>query len=351
MALAQLQNIRDKARRLTRSPSESQLTTQQLDDYINTFLLYNFPSELRLFSLRTILNFYTQPGVDVYDTNTTNTLSPLFNFKNKYITVHPQVFMAGVAAYYTQYRDIFYGLWPQTNAIVNTGQQGNGTAGPFTGVIPAFTPSPAFPISNNPNILQGSVNFNCLDAAGTAMILVDYPVNNVVGALGLLGQPQTIPSPYGQINYQTGAYSLNFPNATATAASGAPNVLWVEYIPFIAGKPTTMLFYQEKFTIRPVPNQVYQIQLEVDVRPTELISSTDVPEIEQWWQFIAIGASQLILQDRLDVESLAMLAPMYREQFNFVHRTTLIQTANMSTKTVFNTPMKNGNWNGYNWPM
>ena len=353
MALADLAAIRSKARKLSQTPSDDMLTDQQLDNYINTFLLYNFPSELRLFSTRRLLNFYTQPGQDVYKTLTDPALvnDPLFNFQNIYITTHPQVYMAGVAAYFTQYRDIFYGLWPQTNAIVNTGQQGNGTTGPFTGVIPAFTPAPAFPIANNPNITKKSVNFNCLDANGTAMILVDYPVDNVLGALGELGVPQTIPSPFGQINYQSGAYSVTFPFATATAVSGSPNPLWVEYLPFIAGKPTTMLFYNNEFTLRPVPNQVYQIQLEVDVRPTALLNPADVPQLEQWWQYIAYGAAMLIVEDRVDDVTQSKLAVGMRKEFNNVNRTSLIQTANMSTKTVFNTPMRNGNWNGYNWPM
>ena len=111
-----LSTIQQKVRRLTRSPSVAQLTDADLNNYINTFILYDIPSELRLFSLRTTLDFYTQPGVDVYPNNLTasNPLDPLFNFQNKYITIHPTVYMAGVAAYFTQYRDIFYGLWPQT---------------------------------------------------------------------------------------------------------------------------------------------------------------------------------------------------------------------------------------------
>ena len=60
-----LLNIQTKVRRLTRNPSESTLTTDQLNEYINTFILYDFPSNIRLLSLRTTLTFYTQPNVDV----------------------------------------------------------------------------------------------------------------------------------------------------------------------------------------------------------------------------------------------------------------------------------------------
>src|SRR5271157_5332142 len=100
MAQSNLQAIQIKARRLTRSPSLSQLSDIDLNQYINTFILYDFPEALRLFSLRAVLTFYTQPNVDTYSTNTTNLLDPLYNFKNKYIAVHQPIFMAGIQAYY-----------------------------------------------------------------------------------------------------------------------------------------------------------------------------------------------------------------------------------------------------------
>ncbi len=87
MADSTLQAIRTKVRRLTRSPSLSQISDVQIDEYINTFIQYDFPEHLRLFSLRTLLTFYTQPGVDVYETNTTVVTDPLYNFKNKYVAI------------------------------------------------------------------------------------------------------------------------------------------------------------------------------------------------------------------------------------------------------------------------
>jgi len=46
-----LQTIQQKVRRLTRSPSEAQLTDAQLNQYINTFVLYDFPEQIRTFNL------------------------------------------------------------------------------------------------------------------------------------------------------------------------------------------------------------------------------------------------------------------------------------------------------------
>lgn len=335
MASATLQAIQTKVRRLTRTPSVSQLTDDQLNDYINTFILYDFPEHLRLFSLRKTLTFYTQPNVDVYATNTTDPTNALYNFQNIYIAVHPPIFLAGIQGFFTQWRDVFYGYYPQTNTIADTLLRGNGTPGVFTGSVVAAP------------MLQNNVVFTCLDQSGTGMIVVDYPVSNTTGALGLVNEPQGLPSPYGQINYLTGAFTLNFPNNTATAAP-----IYVENIAYQPGKPLAVLYYNNQFTIRPVPDKVYSIQIEVDVRPTELIQETDVPQLEQWWQFIAYGAARKIFQDRMDLESVQMLEPEYNQQMRLVLRTTLTQQANERTVTIYTQGKlyNNGGWGGSGWP-
>jgi hypothetical protein len=329
---------------LTRTPSEAQLTTPELDQYINTAVLYDFPGHLRLFSLRTNLTFYTQPGVDVYRTNTTDPLDPLYNFQNKYIAVHPPVFIAGVQAFFTQWRDVFYGQWPQTNAVVDTLLDGDGSTGPFVGIVPSFPPTGTPVGTNSGRILQNSVIFTALDISGTAMVIVDYPVSNVLGALGLPNEPQTLPSPYGDINYQTGAFTLNFPSATM---SGIANPIYVEYIAYVPGKPISVLYYDNQFTLRPVPDKSYPVQIEVDIRPTELLDQAVSPQIEQWWQFISILASKKIFEDRMDMDSVQMLMPSLREQMNLVNRTSLVQQANMRTVTIYTQGRQYWGWGGW----
>ena len=319
MANSTLQAIRDKVRRITRSPSALLLPDSLIDEYVNTFIIYDFPSQLRLFSLRTLLTFYTQPYVDVYETSNVPT-DPLFNFKNKYIAIHPPVFLAGIQGFFTQWRDVFYGYYPQTNTIADTGLVGNGSAGPFNGnLFPTAHPT-----------LQNNVIFTCLDTSGQGMVIIDYPVSNTLGALGLPNQPQTLPSPYGQINYVTGAFTLQFPNNTQNLAT-----ITSETIPYQPGKPLAILYYDNKFTIRPVPDKVYAIQVEADIRPTELINSADVPQIEQWWQYIAYGASKKIFEDRMDLDSVKMIMPEFKAQEAFVLRTTLTQQANDRTVTIY----------------
>jgi hypothetical protein len=328
MANSTLAAIRTKVRRITRSPSASQISDAALDEYINTAILYNFPEQLRLFSLRTTLTFYTQPFVDVYRTDTIDPTNPLYNFRNKYIAVHPPLFLAGVQSLYTQQRDVFYGYWPQTNTIADTQLRGNGAAGPFAGIIQAHP------------CLQSNVVLSCLDASGTSMVLVDYPVSNTLGALGLPNQPQVLPSPYGQINYVTGAFTAVFSGLTAVQA-----VIYSSVIAYQPGKPLSVLYYDDTFTMRPVPDKTYTVQLEVDVRPTELINSTDVPYLEQWWQYISYLACKLIFEDRMDLESTQMIMPALKEQEDFVLRSTLTQQANERTVTVYT----QGKQLGFGW--
>lgn len=69
MANSTLAAIQTKVRRLTRTPSTAQLSVADLNEYINTFILYDFPEHLRLFDLRTTFTFTTQPFQDTYPTD------------------------------------------------------------------------------------------------------------------------------------------------------------------------------------------------------------------------------------------------------------------------------------------
>jgi len=337
MATTSLQAIRSKVRRITRSPSEAQLSTTQLDDYINTAVLYELPYELRLFPLRKPFTFYTQPNVDTYSTNTTDVNNALYDFKNKYVAVHPPVFFAGVEGLFTQQREVFYGYYPQTNWVQDTQNRGDGSPGPFTGTLTGFP------------VLQNNVIFTCLDTSGTGMTLVDYPVSNIIGALGKVNNTEDLSTfPYGQINYITGVYTVTFYNNTQTQAP-----VYSETIYYQPAYPRAMLYFNDTFTIRPVPDKVYAIQIEVEARPTELLDVDQSPELNQWWQYIAMLASRMIFEDRMDAESIALLMPMLKHQENLVVRTSAAQYVNERSVTIY-TQGKIYGWGGWGaagWPM
>ncbi len=336
MATTTLSEIRKKVRRLTRSPSANLLSDADLDQYINTFVLYDFPQHLRLYNLRSTFTFYTQPNVDVYSTETVDTSNPLYNFKNNILAVHPTVYIAGIPVLYTQWRDVFYGYYPQFNSIFNNVATASGSAGPYTGTLSAVP------------ILQNNVIFTTIAANNEALTIIDYPQNNETGFLDTPNAAPTSLSNFGTINYITGAFSVTFP-ATTTAG----NTITAETIPYQAGKPYAILYYDQKFTIRPVPDKAYSVQLEVDIRPTELLNQNQSPDLEQWWQYIAYGAAKKVFEDRSSIDDVQIIMPEFTKQEQLVLRSTLTVQANERTQTIYTQGKNYGSGWGFGaggWP-
>jgi len=327
MATTTLAEIRKKVRRLTRSPSENNLTTAELDQYINTFILYDFPQHIRIYNLRSTFIFYTQPNVDTYETETTDVNDALYDFNNKVIAVHPSVYISGYPVTYTQNKDVFYGNWPKYNQITNQIAVGDGTTGPFTGTI---TGSP---------FLQNNVIITTIGANNEAMTVVDYPTNNEVGVLSY-PNITTVATNLGSINYLTGAFSVTFPNNTVSG-----NVITSEVVPYQTGRPTTILFYDQKFTVRPVPDKAYPVEMQVDIRPTELLGQDQEPNLQQWWQYIAYGAAKKVFEDRMDMDSVAQIMFEFKKQEQLVLSATSTVLANERTSTIYT---RKTQWN-YGW--
>lgn len=313
-----LSNIIVKVRRLTRSMSENQLSDNDIINYVNTFVLYDFPEHLRLFNLHTTLTFYTQPYVDVYQTDTTDPNDPLYNFTNQYITVNPPVYIAGYNSMFSQSREQFFSIYPFVNNIQNIGAQTDGVNAAFTGTL------------QNVPVLQNNVLFSAIDANGNGMSVIDRPApgNNTQGALvdALTGAPAGI----GAINYVTGLYLFSFPNPPA--ANSVVNSQTVAYVPSL---PQALLFYDGKFTLRPVPDQSYRVQLEVYKRPSQLLQANEMPQLSEWWQYIAYGAARKVLQDRMELDTVALIEPEYKAQEALILRRTIVQQTPSRSGTIY----------------
>jgi len=93
LPLANLTTIIQAVRQLVRSPSTAQITDNEIIFYVNTFVEYDFPQNIRLFPLKKTLTFYLNPYQDTYFTNTTNPNDPLFNFQQIYTSVSPPVYV------------------------------------------------------------------------------------------------------------------------------------------------------------------------------------------------------------------------------------------------------------------
>jgi hypothetical protein len=333
MAQTDLQQIQNTFRTIVRAPTPSQMSTDQVNQYINTFILYDLPNNMRLFNLRSTFTFYTQPNVATYQ-DSPDPNSEFYLFNQNILTVHQPIFIAGVQSYWSEWPSIFYANWPLTAQVAQTQLFGDGVTTIFNGILTGVP------------MLQNYVMFSATDATGTNQILTDNPISNTTGALGLPNRPQTFPSPYGSINYLTGAFSVNFPAAPAAQAP-----IYSETVPYLPGIPVGCLYYDSQFVLRPVPDKSYSISVEVDLLPTQLIEETDNPTLYQWWQLIAYGAALKNFVDKLDMDSWNKLKPHYDKQLAFVNTQTINTACNKRAETIFSAGSKwSGGWLFGRWP-
>lgn len=375
-----LQSIQTKVRRLTRSPSESQLTTDDLNNYINTFVVYDFPEHLRTFNLRTTFTFYTNPYQDEYFTdkasygdpvaNPTIINNPLYDFQNNYLTVHPPAYIAGYQALWSQSREQFFNIYPKVNFIQATGNTGDGVTNQWVGFI--NTQQAIVPNSFNQKIglLQRQVLFDSADINLGGLSMVDIPVINAstgnattIGNLydpasaaykAALLAPPTVPTypgfvgpaapGTGCISYATGQYLFAF---TSAPGNGIP--INSQTVPSSLALPQAILYYANRFVVRPVPDQPYRVNFEVYQNPIRLLQTTSQPALNEYWQFISYGASLKIFQDRMDLDSVQMIMPEYRSQMNLCNRRTLVQQTNERTATIYteSNSITTGGWGGW----
>jgi hypothetical protein len=334
--LSTLANIQTKIRRITRSPSTAQLSDADINNYINNFVLYDFPEQLRQFSLRTTITFYTQPYIDTYSTNTVNADDPLYNFKNKYISIHEPLYIAGYQSFFTQSREQFYGIYPKVNSIQSIGFEGDGVTTHYTGTL------------TNPPLLMNNILFSSVDINNQGLAVVDKPVTDPI-----TGYPETTGNlinqngsvVVGTINYVTGAYDITFDYAPASGQA-----IDSQTVPIIVSLPQACLYYNDIFTVRPVPDQPYRVDFEAYIRPVELLAIDQQPELSQWWQYIAYGAAIKVFQDRMDLESVSLIMPEFKNQERLVIRRTIVQQTQERTATIYTeqTGATTGG-NGWGW--
>lgn len=340
-----LAQIQQKVRRLTRCPSVNQLSDTELNNYINTFVLYDFPEHLRLFNLKRTFEFFTQPYVDVYQTNTSDVTSPLYNFTNRFITVHPPVYASGFPVLFMESQEQFYGLYPKVNSIASIGTTGDGSTTEFSGVINSQQANVAGVDGQTICLVQNNVLFSSIDSNNNGLSMIDYPISNSIGNLYVPGgapTSTTVQDPVNYINYITGQFVVTFPTAP-----GAGNTINSQTIPQDPAMPRVMLFFDGKFTLRPVPDQPYRIQFDVFARPAELLSGNS-PELAEWWQYIAFQSAKKVLEDRNDMETVQQIMPALKEQEMLINRRTIVQQTSQRTATIYSDASGNINsWNGY----
>jgi hypothetical protein len=347
-------NIESKIRAMTGTPSTDQLSTAQIAAYVNNYLAYTMPHELKVQIQNKFLSFKTTPGVNVY------------TFPGAYLTDSPGAYADGFPLIFYEDPDVFYQDWPLQYAVDQVAT-GDGMTTTFVGQTQGFpvqigsffitdglqvlqdigftpltatiatgsgvtayagtlaaipvsvgsfsvsTPQESFSDNSNGTLTGtagGSGTLDYTSGAWTLTFNVALPTAtpieatyNVVGLGALSGNGS------GTINYYTGAFS-----ATFTSAPLSTDVIYDKFISYQGNRPQGVMFFQNQFTLMPVPDQVYQIQMQGFIFPQQLVNATDTPAQQEWGPLIAYGASIEIFMDRGDTVNAEKYLPYLKRQ-------------------------------------
>lgn len=341
-----LADIRLKVRRVTGRPSTAQISDAEIDKYINTFYLYDMPEHLRLQNLRVNYQFTTRANIAVYDFP-----------KDLYLTNMPPVYIGGYQSYMTQSREAFFRVNPQLNYMqqqVYTGDGTDGSTGSYSGqfltatpIIPGFKPNPPGAYTPNAQNLIESRYLNWMvvvSALGTpdATSGISPSITLIDDGLGHLIAPDdpgtTAVTGFvyrGTINYITGAINVTLFQTTIPVG----NPINVQYVPYVASRPQSVVFYQDQFALYPVPDQAYTVSFEAYKYPTAFaatdVQGTSEPQLREWWQLLAYGAADKIFADNADMENLQKFRPLLEEQMKLVLRRTIVQQTSERVSTIY----------------
>ncbi len=341
--------IRKKIRRLTASSGESVLTTADLDEYINNYYNSDFPYGIKIDQQRSVYTFFTEPYRDRYPLDV--------NFNQG---VRAPVYVEGILGTLFKDRQQFLNLWPRwpTKFTPISGD----------GITKIFTFTIAAPFLSKEVVLGGvDVNGTPIsvndDGNGNLLLQVPNPVTTVpiynqngippipgmhnqnTGNPGLNyqgTQTGTFTNAIGSVNYVSGLFNIEFPVAPA---AGTQMTLWVsQYQP---GRPYCLLFWNNEFTIRPVPKLIHKVEVETYLTPVQFMMSTDLPIINQWAQLLAYGAAREILRDRQDLEGVANLEEGFMRQEALVLERQGIEEIGTPNYQLFNSTQAYSVYGGY----
>jgi hypothetical protein len=340
-----LSDIITKVRRVTGRPSSTQISDAEIVKYINTFYIYDMPEHLKMESLRYNYQFTTTANIPVYDMPT-----------GIYLTAMPPVFIGGYQSYMTQSRENFFRINPSLNFLQQSIYTSSGAlaySGQFltqTPIIPGFKTNPPGAYSAITSMPAKFLNWNVLvSALGSSVGIISgiAPSYSLIddGQGNLFAPTDTsLVTPRGSINYITGALSIiNFVDSSGTPVTiPIGNSINVQYIPYVASRPQSVVFFQDQFIVYPIPDQAYTVSFEVYKYPADFTVASNgtfdgglTPQLTEWWQLLAYGAADKIFSDNADFENLQKYRPLLEEQMRLALRRTIVQQTAERTATIY----------------
>jgi len=229
----------------------------------------------------------------------------------------------------------FAGVLGMTQLNGNTYQVVNANAAAFTINIDstAFTAytgaGTASIVVTSQGLLTSKVYVTAIDSNGTLNIAQDSPLSSTSGSL-IQYDANYIAQVVGSINYLTGLVSVTFLNSIP-----ATSEINSQSIPYSAGRPQAVLFYDNTFTFRPIPSQPFLFQCNAYYTPAAFLATGNSVPYRWMAEYIARGTARKILTDYGDAEQIAFYEPFFREQENFVLRRTTRQNSVTRTSTIY----------------
>lgn len=297
-----LARIQTTVRNITGRRSEDQLTTVDLNNFINDFYVYDLPERMKTLQLEVMRKFVLTPNIDTYDSSV---------FGTDVYDIKTPVYVAGYQVSYHQSPESFYRLWPWLRFRV-TATTGNG------GAVYAFT------LPNVP-VLRSSL----LVSAGS-LAAQDDGIGGFTGAVVA-----------GTVDYITGIVTITF---NAIVPVGTP--IFAQYWPYVASRPRDVMFFENKMVFRPVPDIPYEVQFVALRTPAQMLAAG--PELLEWWQVIAYGAALKIFVEQSDMEEYGRLYPVFQEQMMLAQRRALKQLATQRVQTPYS---ETATMQGVAWPI
>jgi hypothetical protein len=263
----------------------------------------------------------------------------------------PPVYIGGYQSFMTQSRENFFRINPALNFLQQSIATGNGTNAftatlTATPIVPGFKPNPpgaySDPTVTANQIAPALINWNVLISAlgtpnSTSGIQPSYSlVDDGQGNLFSITDSNSNPSnARGSINYLTGAITVtNFPVSIPNG-----NAINAQYVPYVASRPQSAVFFQDQIILYPIPDQAYTVSFEAYKYPTAFLSTdvlgTSTPQLQEWWQMLAFGAAQKVFEDNGDFESMAKFRPLLDEQMRLSLRRSIVQQTSERVATIY----------------
>lgn len=344
--------MRKKIRRLTASSGESALSTAIIDEYLNNALLNDFAYAIKIDQMRSVYTFFTEPYRDRYPLDV--------NFNQG---VRAPLYIEGIAGSFFKDRTQFYNLWPKWPTKFQP-ISGDGITVAYTFTIPGPFLSKEVVLggvdtAGNPISVNDDGNGNLwLQVPNPVTTVPIYNQNGIPPIPGMHNQNTGNPglnyqgtqtgaftNAIGTVNYVTGVFNIEFPVAPA---AGTQMTLWVAQ--YQTGRPYSVLFWNNEFTVRPVPKLIHKIEIETYLTPVQFYESTDLPILSQWAQYLSYIAATEILRDRNDAEGVEQLKEGLMRQEALVLERQTIEEIGQPNWQLFNSTQGYsvyGGWGGW----